>query len=211
MKNFFFLVLLVIVSCKTPIITKTTIYGVLESKSDKSWPEINFDKKKVNIDDAKADKYVGRYVKAEGYLSDRHVHFIGRGSEFSYRMEYVKFTVVKDCDNILTILNFPEFEKQFQISKKPTDSVTIYLCNYGDLDRATLCNDLKTNTGKTIHFAVAHFEPKIYEGRRDVPYPYIVISKIKGRYYFVDLDTNASFDAAVKNGKVKKDYSLGAF
>ncbi|PZR24421.1 MAG: hypothetical protein DI539_00145 [Flavobacterium psychrophilum] len=203
MKNLLFLFLLAIVSCRTPLGTPTIIYGVVEKKEGYIWYSIDqLDSLPVYIEEAKAEKYLGKYVKAKGYASHRHVHFVGGGSAHYHRMFNIKFTVVKDCDAILQIINTPEFDKSFNISKRPADSLTFYIGKEGNIDASILCNNIKIY-GKAITFAKTNFEVKIDETSRTVTNPRIVVWKEKDTYRFFETETNLNFDATVKRGKVK--------
>jgi hypothetical protein len=193
--------------------TPTTIYGVVEKREGFYIDYvINDGKQKTQIvDDAKADKYVARYVKAEGYLN--HIVMQGAGANWVtpfYDLSDVDFTIVKDCDAILQIINTPEFEKHFQISKRFGDSLTVYISDYGDLKPSELCNAVTAASGKTIAFAKVDFDIYAYDPTGKIINPRIVVWKENNQYHFVETETNRKLIASVKRGKVK-DISTGVF
>lgn len=116
-----------------------------------------------------------------------------------------------DCDNIVTILNTPEFEKHFQISKRFGDSLTVYISDYGDLKPSDLCNPVTAASGKSVSFAKVDFEVKLNDHPKgEIFNPRIVVWKEKGEYNFFMTEANLKLIASVKRDKVK-DISTGVF
>jgi hypothetical protein len=207
MKNLLLLFFLAVVSCKTAAVddigTQATVYGVVAKDEGDVWYHIKYDEQTFYIEDPKTEKFMGRYVKAEGKLMPRTSH---RPS----RLLNPKITIVSDYDNIAKIINTPEFDKCFAICRKPEDKFVIYISDYGDLNPDELCGSLTTACSKPVTFAKVDFDVYAHEPSGKVINPRIVVWKENNQYHFYQTESNMKLIASVKRSKVK-DISTGVF
>lgn len=219
MKNLLILLLFAVVSCKTANLPDITVSGIAENR--KAGPVIVTDDNDVyyiegieslDLSNSWHFEDVGWRISITGKLEvvdiakNTSVAQVQSTTGIKKTIKNAQFTSginEVNCNNITAIINTPEFEKHFQISKRFGDSLTVYIGDYGDLDASVLCNAVTTASGKVISFAKADFEVKIDETSRSVTNPRIVVWKEKGKYRFFETETNLNFDASVKKGKVK--------
>lgn len=112
-----------------------------------------------------------------------------------------------DCDNLIKIVNTPEFGKHFNLTNKSSNVITIYC----DLDQSKLCDKFKISNGKTIVFEKLNFKVELNDNSNGkLTNPRIVVSKQNNEYHFFETETNLKFQASVKKGKVM-NISYGVF